>query len=98
MFWKRSLTESGKCSSNGLGSSTATAERWRKWAANSKALVSEYGRSRQRRCAKCAIPLGFDNWKVSLKRREFDHNFDRVLAQLRGMQTVESDGQHGTSR
>jgi hypothetical protein len=33
-----------------------------------------------------------------LKRREFDHIFDRFGAQLRAMQTVESDGQHGTSR
>src|SRR5262245_55349329 len=98
MSWKRSPTGNGRSLSNDSGSSTATAERWKKSAVNSRLLVSGSARSKQRLCVKCGIRPGFGSWKVSLKRREFEHNFKAVIAQLRGMQTVESDGQHGTSR
>src|SRR6478672_4846677 len=98
MSWKRSRTENAKSSSNDLDSSTATVERWKKSVGNSKSLAKESARSKRRRCAKCGIQPGFGSWKVFLKRREFDHNFDPVRAQLRGMQTVEWNGQHGTSR
>src|ERR1044071_4073954 len=96
MCWRHSLTASDKCSSNDSAWSTATAEHWKKLDDNSKLLARESARSKRRPYVKCDIPPGSGSWKVFLKRRGFDDIFDFVRAQLRAMQAVESNGQHGT--
>src|SRR5438874_12641514 len=75
MCWRRSRTANDRCWSNDSDWSMDIAGTSRKLAASSKSLASTFARSKRRPCAKCAIRRGFGNSKVSLRRQEFDHNF-----------------------